>query len=224
MYGRIGGNTDFSTFNHASERIGVATFPDQHHIRGCARAVARRSQKRLQMFRDGALRYRPAGMGNGIKIELNGSFIGTDVAPAVFNDAAKNGGKQRTFSASHDARDQNQPMRRHGMFKNLRFDMQVFQRGRHGGNCPKDNLDARGISVGNGRGIAAIPKANPARFLYFMGKIIVGLTGLDQGGNGIVARQTLQRCQQLIRGDGLLCHRTPCSVQAHPGRKPGTQA
>ena len=48
------------------------------------------------------------------------------------------------------------------MFKNLRFDMQVFQRGRHGGNCPKDNLDARGISVGNGRGIAAIPKANPA--------------------------------------------------------------
>ena len=64
MYCGIGGNADFRAFDHAPERFGVAALANQHHVRSRARGVARCRQKRLQMFRNGALRDRPALVGD----------------------------------------------------------------------------------------------------------------------------------------------------------------
>ena len=176
------------------------------------------------MFGNGALRYRTSGVRNGVKVEFYGGFIGADVAPALFNDASKNGGEQRAFSTSHDASDQNQTVGRHGMVQNFLFHMQVFQGRGHGRNGTEHDFDAGGIAVGHRGGIAAIAAAYTSAFLDFMGKVIVRLAGLDERGHGIVPGQAFQSGQKFIGRNGPLRDHPPCSVEAHPCRKRGTQA
>ena len=110
------------------------------------------------------------------------------------------------------------------MVKNALFHMQIFQRGRHGGNGAEHDFDASGVPVRHRRGVAAIATAHTARFLDFMGKIVIRLAGLDLRGNGVVSGQAFQRGQQFIRGDGALRDLTPCAVEPHPGREAGAQA
>ena len=89
MHGGIDGDADFRALHHAPQGVGIAAFPDKHHVRGCARTVARGRQKRFQVFGNRALRNRPAGFGR---------FIRADIAPAGFDDAPQNGGQQRGFA------------------------------------------------------------------------------------------------------------------------------
>ena len=223
MHGGIGGDADFRALHHASQGIGIAAFPDKHHVRGCARTVARGRQKRFQVFGNRALRDRPAGIGHGIEIKLDGRFISADIAPACFNDAPQNGGQQRGLARSHDARDQHQTVGRHGVVKDALFDVQVFQCGRHGRNGTEDNLDASGVTVRHRCGVAAKTAAHTARFLNLVGKVVIGLPGLDERGHGVVFGQTLQRGQQLISCDGPLRDLPPYAVQPHPCGQTGAQ-
>ena len=179
MHGGIGGDADFRALHHATKGVGIAAFPNKHHVRGRACAVARSRKEGLQVFGNRALRNRPAGIGHGIKVELNGRFVGADVTPAGFDDAPQNGGQQRGFARTHDARDQHQSVGRHGVVKDALFDVQVFQSGRHGRNGTEDNLDTRGIAVRHRCGVAAKTAAHTARFLNLVGKVVIGLAGLD---------------------------------------------
>ena len=56
-----------------------------------------------------------------------------------------------------------------------------------------------------------------------MGKVVIGLAGLDERGHGVVFGQPFQRGQQLISCDGPLRNLPPDTVQPHPCGQTGAQ-